>query len=120
MLNQQQLPEYLEREMPELSTNLHEKEQGCNSAFEAMHHLVDYTRSKIDEQNFKAAKKCFNIAEKAYNSGNTVVKNAIENIYVYSFSHFLLKDDAKRRILMGLMPATLFTLYMKQMLNSHI
>jgi|ERR1700761_7957662 len=120
MLSQTDLPEYFEKEIPELSSTLHQKKEGCRNAYEAVNHLTDYTRSKINEQNFKAIKKCFAIAEKAYDSGNVIVKNAIENIYVYSFSHFLLKDEAKRRILMGLMPATLFTLYMKQMINSHI
>jgi hypothetical protein len=118
MIDQTELPIYMQKVLPELSGSL--KGETCKNVYSTVRLLSDYTHDNIATQNFKNVKKCFVIAEKLYNKGNEAVKTAIENVYVYSFSHMLFIDEARKRILLGLIPITLYTLYVKQMLNSHI
>lgn len=118
MIDQTELPIYMQRVIPELSGPLNE-DNGKN-VYNTVRLLSDYTSTNIVNQNFKNVKKCLSIAGKIYNKGNEAVKGAIENIYVYSFSHMLFSDEARKRILLGLIPVNLYTVYVKQMLNSHI
>lgn len=118
MIDQTELPIYMQRVIPELSGSLNN--ENCKNVYNTVRLLSDYTSTNIVNQNFKNVKKCLAIAEKIYNKGNAAVKGAIENVYIYSFSHMLFKDEAKKRILLGLIPINLYTLYVKQMLNSHI
>jgi len=67
-----------------------------------------------------AAQKCFTLAAKLYKKGNVAVKNAIENVYVYSFSHAFFHDEQKRKEVMEIIPLPLYELYKKQVINSHL
>jgi len=118
MIDQSELPAYMEKEIPELSIVL--EGENCKNVYSTVRLLSDYTQSNIVNQNFKNVKKCLSVVEKLYKKGNKAVKSAIENVYIYSFSNMLFKDEAKKRILIGLIPISLYTLYVKQMLNSHI
>jgi hypothetical protein len=119
MIDQQELPELIEQEIPELSTELCDKEK-CNNAYRTLHILRDYTRKQVNSGDMSAVKRCFRLADKIYTKGNEAVKNAVENVYVYSFSHFLFHDDDRRKLFMRIVPLSLYTLYVKQMLHSHL
>lgn len=118
MINQQELTGYVEREIPELS-GIIEKSK-CRNAYDVVRQLFKYTTTQIVKHNINAAKKCLSVAEQLYNKGNTVVKNAIENVYVYSFSHAFFYDENKRKEVMEIVPLSLYELYKKQVINSHL
>jgi len=113
-----ELPGYVEKAIPELTGVM--KESKSLNAYEVVRHLVTYTSSQIVKHNMNAAKKCLALAEQLYNKGNDVVRNAIENVYVYSFSHAFLCDESKKNEVMGIVPSTLYALYKKQVINSHL
>ncbi len=119
MINEQELPQIVEQEIPELSAQLSDKEK-CSSVHYAINLLRDHTHNKMEQENFKAVQHCMGVAEKLYKKGNHTVKNAIENIYVYSFSHMLFHDSEKRKQLLSLIPISLYSVYVHQMLHSHI
>ena|SRR6185312_4902893 len=118
MIDQTELPIYMQRVIPELSEPLNAG--NCKNVYNTVRLLFDYTNTNLANQNFKNVKKSLSIAEKIYKKGNEAVKGAIENVYVYSFSHMLFNDEARKRILLGLIPVNLYMVYVKQMLNSHI
>ncbi|MDR3680893.1 MAG: hypothetical protein P4L41_13090 [Flavipsychrobacter sp.] len=119
MINEAELPHIVEQEIPELSGKILDGEN-CSIVHSTINALRDHTYDKMEEANFGAVKQCMAVAEKLYKKGNTSVKNAIENIYVYSFSSMLFHDMEKRKMLLGLIPLSLYTVYMHQMLHSHI
>jgi hypothetical protein len=119
MIDQQELPVLIEQEIPELSNALGNKDQ-CANAYRALHLLRDYTRTQVNNGDMNAVKRCFKLVDKMYTKGNDAVKNAVENVYVYSFSHFLFHDDDRRKLFMRIVPLSLYTLYVKQMLHSHL
>jgi len=119
MINQQELPVLIEQEIPELSNELVNRDK-CANAYRTLHILRDYTREQVKNGDMNAVKRCFKLADKIYTKGNEAVKNAVENVYVYSFSNFLFHDDDRRKLFMRIVPLTLYTLYVKQMLHSHL
>ena len=118
MINQQELTGYVEKAIPELTTLIEQSK--CRNAYDVVRQLFQYTTSQILKHNINAAKKCFSVAEQLYNLGNTVVKNAIENVYVYSFSQAFFCDESKRKEVMEFLPLPLYELYKKQVINSHL
>lgn len=118
MINQDELQGYVEKEIPELA-GLVEKAK-CRNAYDMMREMVKYTGNQLMANNVTAAKKCLNLAEQLYIKGNNAIRNAIENVFVYSFSHSFFYDDAKKKSLMRILPIFLYELYKKQLVNSHL
>jgi len=118
MLCQEELSEYIEKEMPELSGM--ERSDKPQSAYDIVRHMLKYTKSQVIQHNLNAAKKCMNLAEKLYYKGNNAIKNAIENVFVYSFSHAFFHDENKKKEVIGIIPESLYRLYKRQVINSHL
>jgi hypothetical protein len=49
-----------------------------------------------------------------YERGNSTVKNAIQNVFVYSFTRMFQGNPSERKILQGMVPITLYSLYIMQ------
>lgn len=118
MINQQELPGIVEKEVPELSGVF--ETAMCKNAYDIVRQLFKYTATQVFQHNMTAAKKCLSLAEQLYKKGNTTIKNAIENVYVYSFSHAFFCDDARKKEVMQIVPVSLYELYKKQVVNSHL
>ena len=118
MISQKELPEVIERTIPELS-GVWEKEK-CENAYDVVRQMLKYTIAQVLNHNLNSAKKCLSLADKLYKKGNTAVKNAIENVYVYSFSHAFFYDESRKKELLDIVPLTLYELYKKQVVNSHL
>ncbi len=116
MINQFEVPKYLEEALPGIARELRRNSNPAN-VYKSVNVFLDYTFSKIREHNFREAKQCFSLAEKLYSKGNRVVQNAMENVYVYAFSHLPGADASERKIVLGLIPLTLYTLYMHQVMR---
>jgi len=118
MLHQEDLTEYIHHEMPELSGIV--REETAPSVYNIVRHMLKYTKSQVIRHNLDAAKKCMTLAEQLYYKGNNAIKNAIENVFIFSFSHTFFLDEDKRKEIMSILPDSLYKLYRKQLLNSHL
>lgn len=118
MIGQTEMQALIEESIPELSGTI--KKQKCNDVYDIAHQMLAYTTSQVIKHNMAAAKQCFALAARLYKKGNTTIKNAIENVYVYSFSYAFFHDDEKRQQVMEIIPSPLYELYKKQVINSHI
>jgi hypothetical protein len=118
MINQENLPGYIGKEIPELSGIC--EQENCRNVYDIVKQMLRYTTAQVLTHNISAAKQCLCLAEKLYKKGNAVVKNAIENVFVYSFSHAFFHDSRKRKEVMDIVPASLYELYKKQVINSHL
>lgn len=107
---------YLEDALPEFKEELSaEKKQ---NPYTSMYALLKLTSKKAAEHNYKAVKQCFDIADKLYSKGNSVVKNAVENVYVYSFSTIFQLGLAEKKELLAIIPIGLYTIYVNQLHQS--
>jgi hypothetical protein len=104
---------YIEEALPEFKNEMVVDKK--NNPYQAMHALVKITSQKVKEHNYKAVKKCFDIADKLYAKGNGAVKNAVENIYVYSFSTIFQSGLAEKKKLLAIIPMSLYTLYINHL-----
>ncbi len=115
MINQFEVPTYLEEQLPGISCGFKNGENG--GIYNSVHIFLDYTFKNIRENNIPVVKSCFALADKLYTKGNQVVKSALENVYVFSFSNLPIKNASDRNKLMGLIPVTLYSVYMKQVMH---
>ena len=118
MISQENLEEYIEQEMPELS-GICDKKKSRN-VYDVVRHMLKYTRSQVIKHNLNAAQKCMTLAETLYHKGNNAIKNAIENVYVYSFSHAFFHDVDQKDEVMTIVPPGLYRMYREQVINSHL
>jgi len=89
------------------------------SLYQSIQVLTDYTRRMAFERNYKMVEKCMALVEKIYEKGNTLVKNAVENIFIFSFSTMLSRCNiVEWRIVQSYMPSDLYRLYVQQVLKS--
>jgi len=118
MISQQDISEYVVTEMPELS-DVCSKEKS-RTVYDVVRHLLRYTKSQVIKHNMEAAKKCMALAEQLYQKGNSAVKNAIENVFVYSFSHAFFHDAEQEKEVLHIVPPSLYKIYRNQLINSHL
>ena len=118
MINQFEIPMYLEDALPEISGDL--KLCKKDNPYKLMNTFIDFTSTNIKEHNYQVVKRCFQIADKLYDKGNIIVKNAIENVFIYSFSRLLSGGKKEMNLVLGLIPGTLYSLYMHQVLKPGI
>jgi peptidoglycan biosynthesis protein MviN/MurJ (putative lipid II flippase) len=118
MISQQELPQFIENSMPELSKISHNEQS--HNAYAVVKQLLQYTTTSIARQNMNAAKQCLALADQLYQMGNNVVKNAIENVFVFSFSHAFFHKDHNCKDALDIVPESLYELYRRQLVNSHL
>ncbi len=82
-----------------------------------MQRFADVTKQLIMMGNIGRAKQCMNIAENILRTGNSEIKNAITNVYIYSVSTFLELHKCSIR---NLFPEFLKSEYQKQVRASGI
>jgi hypothetical protein len=88
LINENAVMELLGNELP--STNeLMERKADSSNVYKTIQYFADFTKQLIQNGNFKEVKHCFKIADKMLQQGNSAVKNAIENVFVFSLSSVL-------------------------------
>jgi hypothetical protein len=116
MLSQQQVSFLIARQFPAALFDLSDTRP---SAYQAIQCLTDYTRRMAIEHDFNKVKNCLNFVQKIYTEGNAIVRNAVENIFIFSFSSLLANcNRVEWRIVQSYMPSDLYTLYVRQVLKS--
>ena len=120
MITQYEVPICLIKELPEIETNLKRNYNTLN-VFKSLQCFANFTRNKVVEHDFTVVKKCFSTIDNIYRKGDTAVKDAIENVYVFSLS-FIMQgcNREERRHLHSIMPMTLYTSYVNQVLKSGV
>ncbi len=78
----------LSMELPQLDAEIKNMSNKV-SIYNVISCFADMTKRMAKIGNLKEVKHCFSLAEKLLQSGNTTVKNAIENVYVYSLGTYL-------------------------------
>jgi hypothetical protein len=117
MIHENEVPGYITGTLPQLKGEFIHRQH----AYDAMQVLTDYTKRMALEHNFVEVKKCMSLVEKIYNKGNIPVKNAVENIFIFSFSSMrMLCNIVEWRMVQSFMPSDLYALYLNQVLRSKV
>ena len=123
MMNQYEVPSYLQDALPEMKEVLVKEGVSSNlfDPYKSVQCLTDFTLKNAHEHNIKMLKRCFMAAERLYVRGNEMIKNAINNIFIRSFSMLFADCDSRveRIKIQSVMPPYLFSAYVQQVLKSN-
>ncbi|NSL89520.1 DUF7674 family protein [Chitinophaga solisilvae] len=118
MINQYEVPAYIEDNIPALKKALHQ--------FPAIFHIYDtvsclseYTGKQLREQNFSVAGKCLQLAGKLYERGNEVVRSAITRVFLPVISSVPTGDAVSRIRIYSLIPDSIYSLYIQQQISNN-
>lgn len=85
----------------------------------AMSIFAGYTRNLITTRNYLKVHQCMALANMIYEQGDAIVKNAVSNIYIYSFSLMsLCCNKVEWHIIQSKIPFSLYALYIRQVMQS--
>jgi hypothetical protein len=102
-------------QLPQLKNDL----DTTRTLYQSIQVLTDYTKRMALAHDFKTVARCMALVTKIYNKGNTLVRDAVENVFVYSFSSMMSACNAVEwRITQSYMPSELYNIYMRQVLRS--
>lgn len=106
----------IEHAIPALHDPLHAPECGT-SIYRQVDVLSHYVADAVYENKVGAARRALKLMDHLYRDGNGAVRCAVENVFVFSLSGILTRLGSNRERLLRLMPMTLFTVYMHQVLH---
>ena len=118
MISQYEVPALIATKLPQIKNDL-SRNGNETSVYQSIQVLTDYTRRMALEHNFAMVRQCMSLVEKIYGKGNVLVKNAVENVFVFSFSTLMSRCNAVEwRIVQSYMPSDLYMLYVSQVMKS--
>ncbi len=119
-MNQFEIPTIIEKELPDICEEL-QKTSVFGDAIKSMQILANYSKSLLTTHDLSKLLKCMRLIGKIYDRGNSSVKNAIESVYVFSFSAMQAAcNKIEWNVIRAKMPITLYTLYMRQLYSKGI
>ena len=117
-MNQYEVTALIAEELPEADKDLPYL-AALGNLNRTMSILSLYTKQMIVAHNFRQVQKCMQLADSIYRRGNAVVKKAVENIFVFSFSFMRLScNKVEWHIAQAKIPGSLYSVYMKQVMQS--
>ncbi len=118
MLNQYEIPALIADEFPEIREPLARLSNNGNIT-KVVEVFARYTEENVHGHNLHIVEKCMKLADRIYVKGNEIVKNAIENVFIFSFSTMRhLCNRVEWRIIRARIPVTLYSTYIKQVNHS--
>jgi hypothetical protein len=116
MFSQTNLSDEIGRAIPALHIPLHTPE--CErSIYKQLDVLSHYVADAVCDNNVKSTRQALKLIDHLYAEGNGAIRSAIENVFVFSLSGTLSRLGQHRERLLRLIPVTLFTVYMHQVLH---
>lgn len=88
-----------------------------NSIHSSIHYLSACTKNTMEHRHFRAAQKCFSLAEKVYREGDAMVKLLIENVFVYA-NVWTKARNTPSLLPADIVPEVLYKIHLKQLNDS--
>jgi hypothetical protein len=118
MISQYEIPTLIAGKLPQIESELSAK-NAEPTVYHSIQVLTDYTKRMALEHNFKMLKNCMSLVQTIYERGNQSVRNAVENVFIFSFSTMLSRcNTVEWKIVQSYMPSELYSIYVEQVLKS--
>lgn len=115
MISQYEVSSLLRKEIPQLAGNVYPSKVSLE-VYASMNYFSDFTRGVIEIHDYNLAEKCFNLADKLYREGDSIVRLLIKKIFVHEFATPLQNDNTESLALESIMPPALYSLYLREMI----
>lgn len=119
MISQQQAQQYIVTKMPELEPSLAAL-GGAAGIYKVIQVLLVDTSNALQQKDDSRIRRCFELVEVLYATGDNIIRSAIENVYVYGLGRILLLCNCDKDAVRSLLPESLYALYVAQMVRSNI
>lgn len=119
-MNQNEAVTVISAAIPEVTEEL-TKEAAIKHSFALIRIITCYTRKMVAQHNEQMIEKCLKLVDRIYTKGDLAIKNAIENVFIFSLDHILFSCSAAARSrISGKIPLNLYTGYVQQIYKSGI
>lgn len=89
---------------------------GADNPYGIMSGLSNFARKQLRAHNLTVVVKCLELADTIYQKGNLLVKNSVENIFIFSLTGLReICNPVEWKVIRAKMPETLHSLYQKQL-----
>jgi hypothetical protein len=88
--------------------------------YRSVHDLTEIAQKAANDHDFILLKQCISLAEKLYANGERLVKDVLENTFIYSFSRIVPAGKMQQCVFKAMIPKSFYSLYLKQMMVSNI
>lgn len=106
--------------LPEVTAAI-TNEKARSNPFALLRIITEYTRKMAAQHNELMLEKCLQLVDRIYTRGARTIKNAIENIFIFSLDHILYPCSAGERArAFSKVPVSLYSSYVNQVYKSGI
>lgn len=119
-MNQYEVSAEIADQIPEIQKEI-VRPPVFGSVYMSVKVLTTYTGKMLHEHQLRQVERCLKLADKIYHRGNKMVKTAVENVFIFSFSN--MQGHCTKREwqqIQTMMPVTLFSLYIQQIMKPGI
>ena len=88
--------------------------------YRSVNDLTEIAQKAAANHDFILLKQCIALAEKLYNNGERLVKDVLENTFIYSFSRIIPAGKMEQCVFKAMIPKSFYSIYLKQMMVSNI
>ena len=82
-------------------------------------YFTDYTKQALEQHHFEEAKKCFQLAEKLYINGDSIVRPLMGDSFIYSISSLMSPGSKNLFVIKAILPPALLALFQKHLSAAH-
>lgn len=106
--------------IPELKKQI-SRANGFKNSYALIRVIAKYTQKMVDQHRGESVDACLKLVGRCYSQGDATVKNAIENVFVFSLDSILFSYTAiERKKALNKIPTSLYTAYLKQVYASGV
>ncbi len=91
------------------------------SPFALIRVITSHTRKMVVQHNEIMVQKCLNLIDRIYSKGDKAIKNAIENVFIFSLDNILFSCNTPERVrVFRKVPINLYSAYLRQVYKSGV
>ncbi|RYD99522.1 MAG: hypothetical protein EOP54_03825 [Sphingobacteriales bacterium] len=119
-MNQNEAAAAISTAIPEVTEAI-TKDGAFKNPFALIHIITQHTRKMVVQHNELMTEKCLKLVDRIYTKGDLAIKNAIENVFIFSLDNILFScSAAERNRVFSKVPINLYTSYINQVYKSGI
>ncbi|OJV55558.1 MAG: hypothetical protein BGO31_19560 [Bacteroidetes bacterium 43-16] len=117
-MNQYEVADEIAAVIPEVKTEI-SRLVHLKNPFALIRIITRHTRKMVEQHNELMTDKCMKLIDSIYRKGDLMIKNAIENVFIFSLDNIFFTCPAgERKQVIRKVPAGLYALYVKQVYKS--
>jgi hypothetical protein len=119
MINEYEAQLYIDSHLPGI-VHLNDVPGKKASITEIVTDMASMLKQRFADKDWMSIKQIFHVAEHLLTQGNNMVKMGVQNVFIYSISSIMPAERSLRCQFQALIPITLFSIYVQQILHSNI